>query len=45
MFGAVMENELEALFEDVAPTEWQAMMRRLCAIALQFRAVVELSFK
>jgi hypothetical protein len=32
-----MGNELEALFEDVVPTERQAMMRRLCAIALQLR--------
>jgi hypothetical protein len=33
MFGIVMENELEALFADVAPSEREAMMGRLCAIA------------
>jgi hypothetical protein len=39
MFGIVMENELEALFADVALSEREVMMRRLCAIALQFNAV------
>jgi hypothetical protein len=32
------ENELEALFADVAPSERKAMMRRLSAIAVQFKA-------
>ncbi len=38
MFGIAMENELEALFADVAPSEREAMMGRLCAIALQFNS-------
>jgi hypothetical protein len=38
MFGIVMENELQALFADVALNEREAMMGRLCAIALQFNA-------
>ena len=37
------ENELEALFADVAPTERKAMMRRLSAIAVQFKAAQAVS--